>query len=142
MSEQAGSPSDRPLEKVALPRYDGVETRPGMRHRDIVGAPLGVTSFFVGDSLLAPGSGVPLHTHPIEEVLISLEGDITVIAGDQTIQLSAEEGIVVPPGVPHQFQNRTGGQVRLMSAAPWDRTTFFREATTYLEGAPREGGAS
>ncbi|HEX2172424.1 MAG TPA: cupin domain-containing protein [Dehalococcoidia bacterium] len=139
MSEQGGSTPDQGVAKVHLPRYSSVETRPGMRHRDIVGEPLGVTSFFIGDSLLAPGSGVPLHTHPIEEVLIALEGDVTVVAGDETIQLSAEEAVVVPPGVPHKFQNRSGSQARLMSAAPWDRATFFREATTYLEGAPREG---
>ena len=126
------------MDKVRLPRYAAVPTRPGLRHRDLVGADLGVASFFIGDSVLAPGSGVPLHTHPIEEVLIALDGEITVIAGDQAIQLDADEAVVVPPGTPHKFENRGGAEARLLSAAPWDRATFFRAATTYLEGSPRE----
>lgn len=113
-----------------------------MRHRDIVGAHLAVTSFFIGDSILAPGSGVPLHTHPIEEVLIAVDGTIAVTAGDETIVLSADEAVVVPPGTPHRFENRSGSEARLMSAAPWDRATFFQSATTYLDGRPREGGKS
>ena len=138
MSEQRPSTSERPVEKIQLPHYQSVATRPGMRHRDIVGTELGVTSFFVGDTLLAPGGGVPLHTHPVEEVLIALDGTLTVTAGDQTIELDTEEGVVVPPGTPHKFENRSGNQVHMLSAGPWDRATFFTAATTYLEGRPRE----
>ena len=138
MSDQPLSPAERPVEKIELPGYHSVPTRPGMRHRDIVGAELGVTSFFVGDTLLAPGGGVPLHTHPVEEVLIALDGTLTVTAGDQTIELDSEEAIVVPPGTPHKFENRSGHQVHMLSAGPWDRATFFTSATTYLEGQPRE----
>ena len=138
MSDQVLPPAERPIEKIQLPHYRSVPTRPGMRHRDIVGAELGVTSFFVGDTLLAPGGSVPLHTHPVEEVLIALDGTLTVTARDQTIELDSEEGVVVPPGTPHKFENRTGGQVHLLSAGPWDRATFFTSATTYLEGQPRE----
>lgn len=135
MSDQKSVP---PVEKFAVPRHTSVETRPGMRHRDIVGAASGVTSFFLGDSILAPGSGVPLHTHPIEEVLIAVDGYITVTAGDRTIELDPDEAVVVPPGTPHKFENRSGSQARLFSAAPWDRSTFFQTATAYLEGKPRE----
>lgn len=130
--------SDHPIEKVRIPRHHAVPSRPGMGHRDYIGAHLGITSFFVGDSWLTPGSGVPLHTHPIEEVLIAIEGTITVTAGDDTIILDAEEGLVVPPGTPHKFENRGGAQARLISGAAWDRSTFFQQATNYLEGKPRE----
>lgn len=133
-------PSPNTVQKRSIARHRPLETRPGMRHRDIVGAHLDVTSFFIGDSILAPGSGVPLHTHPIEEVLIGVDGMISVTAGEETIELTADEAVVVPPGTPHRFENRTGSEARLLSAAPWDRATFFRDATTYLEGRPREGG--
>ncbi|MDQ4128059.1 MAG: cupin domain-containing protein, partial [Actinomycetota bacterium] len=65
----------------------------GYRYGD-VGA-----SFFLVDS--PPGGGSRLHTHPYEEIFVTLEGEATFTVGDATIEVSAGQIVVAPAGVPH-----------------------------------------
>ena len=114
-----------------------VPERPGMRTRKLIATEHGFTSFFVGEFEMDQGASVPLHTHPIEEALVVTEGTITVQLGEETI--TAPAGSVVRiPGVPHALQNQKAASARALGAAAWNRSDFFREATTYLSGAPRK----
>jgi mannose-6-phosphate isomerase-like protein (cupin superfamily) len=60
-------------------------------------------SFIVIDA--PPGSGPKLHWHPYEEVFVVQEGSATFTAGDEVIEASAGQVVVVPAGVPHKFVN-------------------------------------
>ena len=60
-------------------------------------------SFFLVDS--PPGGGAVLHTHPYEEIFVTLEGEATFTVGDATIEVSAGQIVVAPAGVPHKFVN-------------------------------------
>ncbi len=60
-------------------------------------------SFIVIDA--PPGSGPKLHKHPYEEVFVVQEGSATFTAGDEVIEASAGQVVVVPAGVPHKFVN-------------------------------------
>jgi quercetin dioxygenase-like cupin family protein len=49
-------------------------------------------SFFLVDS--PPGGGSALHTHPYEEIFVTLEGEATFTAGDATIEADAGQIVV------------------------------------------------
>jgi mannose-6-phosphate isomerase-like protein (cupin superfamily) len=59
-----------------------------------------------------PGSGPKLHKHPYEEVFVVQEGSVTFTAGDDVIEASGGQVVVVPAGVPHKFVNSGTGRLR------------------------------
>jgi mannose-6-phosphate isomerase-like protein (cupin superfamily) len=67
-------------------------------------------SFIVVDA--PPGRGPKLHRHPYEEVFVVQEGSATFTAGDDVIQASGGQVVVVPAGVPHKFVNSGTGRLR------------------------------
>ena len=67
-------------------------------------------SFIVVDA--PPGSGPKLHRHPYEEVFVVQEGSVTFTAGDDVIEASGGQVVVVPAGVPHKFVNSGAGRLR------------------------------
>ena len=121
----------------SLGDFHSVPNRPGMRLRKLVAAEHDVTSFYIDEFILEQGASVPLHTHPIEEAFVVTAGTLTLQLGDDTLIAEAESVVRVPPGVPHAFRNTSPEPARVLGAAAWNRVTFFREATTYLEGVPR-----
>jgi mannose-6-phosphate isomerase-like protein (cupin superfamily) len=67
-------------------------------------------SFIVVDA--PPGRGPKLHRHPYEEVFVVQEGSATFTAGDDLIEASGGQVVVVPAGVPHKFVNSGTGRLR------------------------------
>jgi mannose-6-phosphate isomerase-like protein (cupin superfamily) len=67
-------------------------------------------SFIVIDA--PPGSGPKLHKHLYEEVFVVQEGVVTFTAGEEVIEASAGQVVVVPAGVPHKFVNSGAGRLR------------------------------
>jgi mannose-6-phosphate isomerase-like protein (cupin superfamily) len=76
-------------------------------------------SFFLVDS--PPGGGAVLHTHPYEEIFLTLEGEATFTVGDATIEVGAGQIVVAPAGVPHKFVNTGTGQLRQVDIHPSGR---------------------
>ena len=76
-------------------------------------------SFFLVES--PPGGGAVLHTHPYEEVFVTLEGEATFTVGDATIEVSAGQIVVAPAGVPHKFVNSGSGLLRQVDIHPSTR---------------------
>src|ERR671917_2056935 len=58
-------------------------------------------SFFLVDS--PPGGGPVLHTHPYEEIFITLEGEATFTVGDDTMEATFGQIRVGPGGVAPEF---------------------------------------
>ena len=67
-------------------------------------------SFIVIDA--PPGSDPKLHKHPYEEVFVVQEGVVTFTAGEEVIEASGGQVVVVPAGVPHKFVNSGAGRLR------------------------------
>jgi mannose-6-phosphate isomerase-like protein (cupin superfamily) len=67
-------------------------------------------SFFLSET--PPGRGPELHKHPYEEVFVVQEGDLTFTVGDDTIEATGGQILVVPAGVPHRFFNSGMGRAR------------------------------
>jgi mannose-6-phosphate isomerase-like protein (cupin superfamily) len=59
-----------------------------------------------------PGSGPRLHRHPYEEVFVVQEGSATFTAGDEVVEVSGGQVMVVPAGVPHKLVNSGAGPLR------------------------------
>jgi mannose-6-phosphate isomerase-like protein (cupin superfamily) len=52
-----------------------------------------------------PGSGPRLHSHPYDEIFIVQEGQVTFTVGDETLEASGGQIVIVPADTPHQFVN-------------------------------------
>ena len=59
-----------------------------------------------------PGGGPKLHRHPYEEVFVVQEGSATFTAGDEVIEATGGQVVVVPAGVAHKFVNSGTGRLR------------------------------
>ena len=59
-----------------------------------------------------PGGGPRLHRHPYEEVFVVQEGSVTFTAGEEVVEASGEQAVVVPAGVAHKFVNSGAGRLR------------------------------
>ena len=58
------------------------------------------------EASLAPGMGVPRHTHTREdEVYYVLAGELEVTVGEQVIVLKVGDTLVAPRDIPHQLRN-------------------------------------
>jgi len=68
-----------------------------------------------------PGGGPRLHRHPYEEVFVIQAGTVTFTAGDETIEASGGQVVVVPGGVPHKFVNTGEGRLRQVDIHASDR---------------------
>ena len=76
-------------------------------------------SFFLVEC--PPGGGAVLHTHPYEEVFVTLEGEATFTVGDAEIVARAGQIVVAPAGVPHKFVNTGSGPLRQVDIHPSGR---------------------
>ena len=83
-------------------------------------------SFFLVDA--PPGGGPALHTHPYAEVFVVQEGEVTFTVGDETIEASAGQIVIVPPGTPHRYVNAGTRRARHI-----DIHTRGRMDTAWLE---------
>lgn len=101
------------IAKEDLP-YGGIAHKfEGYRYGDVD------VSFFLVDS--PPGGGAVLHTHPYEEIFLTLEGEATFTVGDATIEVGAGQIVVAPAGVPHKFVNSGTGPLRQVDIHPSGR---------------------
>src|SRR5216117_1765645 len=108
--------------KVIDIRDTAVESwRPGVETRMVVSRVNGAAQLCIFEQWIAPGTGAPTHSHPVEEVL-------TVREGEAEMWLN-QERIVVPAGCKHGFRN--SGTVTLHIHAVLASRVF--EAT--VEGA-------
>ncbi len=101
------------MAKEELP-YGGIAHKfEGYRYGDVD------VSFFLVES--PPGGGAVLHTHPYEEVFVTLEGEATFTVGDATVEVGAGQIVVAPAGVPHKFVNSGSGPLRQVDIHPSGR---------------------
>ena len=83
-------------------------------------------SFFLGRNL--PGSGPDLHRHPYEETFIVEDGNVRFTVGEETIEATAGDIVVVPAKTPHKFANSGSEPLRQISIHP-----VARMETEWLE---------
>ena len=74
-------------------------------------------SFYLAESTLAPGfAGPPPHRHRrLHDMFYVLEGTLTLLLGEETVETGPGSFACVPPGVVHTFRNDSDGPVRLLN---------------------------
>ena len=72
------------------------------------------------------GSGPPLHLHHNEdETFYILEGDVTVLVGDERLDLTVGDYVFAPRGVAHAYVVRSERARMLVTASPGGVEQFF-----------------
>jgi mannose-6-phosphate isomerase-like protein (cupin superfamily) len=91
---------------VADPRDRSPEQwRPGVETRMLVSAGNGAAQLCIFEQWIAPGTGAPTHSHPVEEVLTVREGEAEMWMDGQRVIVSAGQSLLVPAGRKHGFHN-------------------------------------
>jgi mannose-6-phosphate isomerase-like protein (cupin superfamily) len=55
------------------------------------------------------------HDHPEDDVFYVLEGTMSFLVGDRWIDAAAGSFVLVPGGMPHDFENRTGARAGVLN---------------------------
>jgi quercetin dioxygenase-like cupin family protein len=128
----------RPGDIEPFDRGNGVTTLPrvGQWNSKDTTVTTGITAF-------EPGTGLPLHTHNVEECVLVLEGEATVTIADQTTTVPPGTATWVPAGTPHRFANHTDQPMRIYwvyGGRKVTRTTVATgETVEHLSNADRTG---
>ncbi len=80
-------------------RVDGVprfELRPGVDSAVVPG-----TNLTLSFLRLSPGLDAKLHSHPEEQAVVVLEGELDLVAGESVHHVKAGDVAVIPGGIPH-----------------------------------------
>ena len=90
-----------------VPRGEGVRAFPlvGSWNADGDGVSSGITEF-------APGIGIPLHTHNVDETVLVLDGAAVFELDGEEFTLAPGDATWVGAGVPHRFRNPGPGVLR------------------------------
>ncbi len=91
-----------------VPRGSGVETKPLL-----LGA-TGAQGFVSGISTFPVGAALRLHKHNTEEMVVLLEGEATVEAGEARYEIRPYDTTYVPPDIFHRFINRGTTPMRIL----------------------------
>ena len=94
------------------------EIAPGVKRWELVNGGLGAESLTVADLTIASGSKAPTHTHPTEEAMVIVDGQLEAILGDEIITVKAGETVFAPAGVKHGFLNLSNSSARVMGIFP------------------------
>jgi mannose-6-phosphate isomerase-like protein (cupin superfamily) len=87
--------------------------RPGVETRMRVSAANGATQLCIFEQWVAPGTGAPTHSHPVEEVLTVREGEADMWIADEHVTVSAGQSLLIPPGRLHGFRNSGTGTLHV-----------------------------
>src|SRR5467141_2672926 len=79
--------------------------RPGVETRMLVSAGNGAAQLCMFEQWVAPGTGAPTHSHPVEEVLTVLQGEAEMWMDDERVVVSAGQSLIVPARRQHGFKN-------------------------------------
>jgi HTH-type transcriptional repressor of puuD len=98
----------RPGEIVPFDRGNGVVTLPYIGRWNAT-----TNRITTGQTSFAPGTGLPLHSHNVEESVLVLEGEAVAEIDGESFDLIAGDATWVPADVPHRFYNRGEGPMRI-----------------------------
>lgn len=85
-----------------LPR-DPVNAGSGTVRQVLIGPDEG-PHFALRRFIMQPGGGMPIHTNTVEHEQYVLRGRATVWIGAETHQVSADDVVFIPAGVPHGYR--------------------------------------
>ena len=86
-------------------------------------------SFILFEAVMTRGKVTPLHTHPCDETMIVLEGELLVhVQGDEYV-VGRHGVLMAPRGVPHAFMVTSETARMLVLETPGSSEAFYRGAS-------------
>lgn len=85
-----------------IPRIP-VSAGTGTERQILIGSDVG-PNFALRRFIMQPGGGMPRHTNLVEHEQYVLRGRATVVVGDVSHSVAADDVLYIPAGVPHSYQ--------------------------------------
>lgn len=96
----------------------------------LIGPEDGTVHAVVRRFTLLPGGRIPRHKHPtVQHQQYVLSGQMRVGIGPEVREVRAGDALLIPPDIPHWYENHTGEPVRFLCIIP--RTSGY--ATVWLD---------
>ena len=110
------------MDIINVADISGMEFPAGRRTRVLVGpeAPLEAENFVMGHVTIYPGGSVPLHSHQQEEVYYIVEGQGSILVGDEIRGVKAGDCIYICPNLDHLLKNtaEAGNMIMMFCYSP------------------------
>lgn len=76
-------------------------------------------AYSISEWWLEPNTRGPgAHDHPEDDVFFVLEGTMSILVADEWIDAPAGSFVLVPGGVTHDFENRSGARAGVLNFCP------------------------
>lgn len=110
----------------------GIQLFPKVTGEDNDGA------FSLVDQIVQPGAGSPPHILlEGDKVLYVLEGEFTILLGEEAVQARAGACALIPRGTVHSFRNTGAGQGRIIAVvSPAGHEKFLYDLSQYAKDGP------
>ncbi len=70
----------------------------------LLGADDGTPHFAMRRFRMEDGGGMPLHTNQVEHEQYVLRGRARVVLGEETVEVGADDVLLIPAGLPHSYE--------------------------------------
>ena len=87
--------------------------RPGVESRMLFSAENGAAQLCIFEQWVAPETGAPTHSHPVEEVLTVREGEADMWIEGNHVTVHAGQSLLIPAGRLHGFRNSGTGTLHV-----------------------------
>lgn len=105
--------SETKVDEMSTPGTKGVKIRWLITKED------GADNFAMRYFEITPGGHSPHHSHDWEHEVFILEGECSIICGDQRKKVGPGYVIFIPPDVMHQFKNDGSKVLRFLCLVPY-----------------------
>jgi quercetin dioxygenase-like cupin family protein len=89
-----------------------------LKVRWLITKEIGAPNFAMRLFEMEPGGFSPKHSHPWEHEVFILEGEGTVLGGQDERKFRAGDAVFVPPNELHQFRNTTNKTLKFLCLVP------------------------
>ena len=110
-------------------RFEDAQPYVAPNHRGVVGLRLqgyeagGPSNQWVGYSQYLPGGGAGPDSTPFEKVYVVLEGELTVIVGEDVAVLKSMDSCTIAPGDVREIVNRGNHVAKMIVVIPYPAGT-------------------
>ncbi len=91
---------------------------PGASRLHYIDRSTGAAGLSMGLLTLEPHSGLPLHTHPVEDTMIVLEGEGVLVLNGEEFPVAKGMGLIAPANTPHCIRNDSEAPFTIVYAWP------------------------
>lgn len=106
-------------------KFEDAQPYEAPNHRDVVGLRLqgfeegGPTNQWIGLSQFLPGGGAGPDSTPFEKVYVIVEGEMTVMVGEEEVTLKKFDSCTIPPNEIRTIENKRNDVCTMMVVIPY-----------------------